>query len=327
MSIAARPLVGTLAWARRNRGRLRWYDRLTLTAHAVLFQLKQRFHTQNKSPFSLDVQSLRVPDSALCVTAGQLLASVSEPWLVNHCLRTFLWATILGKKDHRTYDEELLFVASALHDLGLTEAGAKLSPAPAECFAVEGAFAAEAFMAQRGVDHQRRELIAEAISLHLNVRVPLKQGVEAHLLQAGAALDVVGARYDELAATTRDGVVNLHPRLELKNSLAALMKQQSRARPLSRAGFLCSHGFISLIRQSAFAFLTLLCGCAPATQSSTAAEQTGPDCSFRSPTTCWTLSGQFPPVRAKPQAAPLDSVSSQTTPVLASEADSTRSVR
>ncbi len=249
----SRRSVGTLAWARRTGGRLGRYDRLTLMVQAILFRLNLRLRAKNRPPFSVEPDSLRIPDSALCVAAGELLMSVSEPWLVNHCLRTFLWATVLGKKDHRTYDEELLFVASALHDLGLTDAGAKLSTTRAECFAVEGAFAAEAFLARRGVIEKRREPIAEAISLHLNVRVPLDYGVEAHLLQAGAGLDVVGARYGEIAASTRDAVVNLHPRIDMKDALVVSMKQQSRTRPLSRAAFLCSQGFISMIRHSSFA--------------------------------------------------------------------------
>lgn len=244
--------VGSLAWARRSAGRLDGFDRLNLMAQAVLVRLNLRLRAQNKPPFFVEAESLRVPDSALCVAAGQLLTSVSEPWLVNHCLRTFLWATILGKKEHYPYDEELLFVSSALHDLGLTEAGARLTVTRAECFAVEGAFAAEAFLAQRGVMDKRRELIAEAISLHLNVRVPLKWGVEAHLLHAGAGFDVVGARYSEVAASTRDGVANLYPRIEMKENLVALMKRQSSMRPRSRAAFLCSHGFISMIRHTAF---------------------------------------------------------------------------
>jgi hypothetical protein len=244
--------VGTLAWARRTGGRLGSSDRLRLMADALLVRFNRRLRVQRKPPFWVNADSLRVPDTELCVAAGQLLASVSEAWLVNHCLRTFLWATILGRMDGRRYDEELLFVGSALHDLGLTDAGAKLSTARAECFAVEGAFAAEAFLARRGVAEERRARVAEAIALHLNVRVPLKRGVEAHLLHAGAGFDVVGARYGDVAAGTRDEVVIRHPRIEVKRDLVALMKQQSRTRPRSRAAFLCSHGFISLIRQSAF---------------------------------------------------------------------------
>jgi hypothetical protein len=71
-------------------------------------------------------------------------------------------------------------------------------------------------------------------------------------------------------------------------------------------------------------FITLLCGCAAGTQSSAAAEETGVDCSFRSPTTCWTVMGRFPPLRSKPRAAPLDRDPRQASAVLASAADTAR---
>ena len=60
--------------------------------------------------------------------------------------------------------------------------------------------------------------------------------------------------------------------------------------------------------------LALLCGCAANTRSSAAAEESDFHCSFRSPTTCWTVSGRFPAVRSKARTAP--------SAVLASAADS-----
>ncbi len=248
-----RASVGNLAWARRSGGRLSRNDQLKLMVQALLVRFNLFLRRQNKTPFSIDVDSLRIPDSALCGYTGELLASVSEPWLVNHCLRTYLWAAIVGTKERRTFDEELLFVASLLHDLGLTNAGSKLSATTAECFAVEGAFAAETFLEKHGIVESRRRLVAEAISLHLNVRVALDHGVEAHLLHEGAAMDVVGSRLDEVAEATRNQVLAQHPRFEMKSGLVASMKQQSNIRPHSRAGFLCSHGFISMIRRSPFA--------------------------------------------------------------------------
>jgi hypothetical protein len=69
-----------------------------------------------------------------------------------------------------------------------------------------------------------------------------------------------------------------------------------------------------------------LCGCAAGTPSfSAAAKATEPDCSFRSPTTCWTVSGRFPAVSSKATAEPRDSTLTQPSPVLASGADSARS--
>ena len=60
-----------------------------------------------------------------------------------------------------------------------------------------------------------------------------------------------------------------------------------------------------ILRGIGSVFMAFLCGCAASTQFSAAAEETEPDCSFRSPTTCWTVSGRFPAVRSKPAAAPL----------------------
>jgi hypothetical protein len=68
-------------------------------------------------------------------------------------------------------------------------------------------------------------------------------------------------------------------------------------------------------------FLLLVGGCATNSTSATAARETDPDCSFRSPTTCWTVSGRFPPRRVEPAAAPVEK---QPPPVLASGEDSVR---
>ena len=65
-----------------------------------------------------------------------------------------------------------------------------------------------------------------------------------------------------------------------------------------------------------------LCGCAASTASS-AAPESAPECSFRSPTTCWTVSGRFPAVQSKPAAAPLDRTPKEPS-ALAGGADSAR---
>jgi hypothetical protein len=73
--------------------------------------------------------------------------------------------------------------------------------------------------------------------------------------------------------------------------------------------------------------LALLCGCAANTRTSAAAEESDFDCSFRSPTTCWTVSGRFPAVRSKASPPPPERVPRQPSAVLASGADSTGFLR
>jgi hypothetical protein len=223
-------------------------------AQALIARFNSLRARQGGPPFDHDLDALSVPDSAACRGAVELVTEVSEPWLANHCLRTHLWAWLLGKSEGRAFDEELLFVSAILHDLGLTAGGSRLTTQAADCFAVEGAFAAEAFLERAGFgDAGRRRRSAEAIAMHLNVRVPPAAGTEAYLLHEGAALDVVGARIDEIGASTREQALTRHPRLEMKAGLAEAMKAQSRARPGSRAALLCRFGFIPMIRRAPFA--------------------------------------------------------------------------
>ncbi len=72
-------------------------------------------------------------------------------------------------------------------------------------------------------------------------------GAEAHLLAAGAACDVVGARAHELPGPARAEVVRLHPRDGMVSELTDLIGRQAEARPRSRAGLLWSLGFKRLM--------------------------------------------------------------------------------
>jgi hypothetical protein len=69
--------------------------------------------------------------------------------------------------------------------------------------------------------------------------------------------------------------------------------------------------------------IALLSGCAAAqsSQSSSTAVRPGPDCSFRSASTCWTVASRFPP--PSPSAPPKqEEIDNRSPTVLASEADS-----
>ena len=156
---------------------------------------------------------------------------------------------MLAQTRHIKFDEELFYVASALHDVGLSEK-ARCGEQCAMCFAVEGARAAEQFSDTVGWPSERRERLSEAISLHLNVRVGLAHGPEAHLLHAGASVDVIGARLKEIDLAGVHYVLDQYPRLDFNTEMAALMKDEARRKPDSRAAFLVSLGFSRMIRES-----------------------------------------------------------------------------
>lgn len=247
--------VGTWAWSQRG-GALAGTDRLRLVAQALLGQLtslprawRKQLGWTDSALARMEPHELKLPDTAFAREAHGHAAALSAPWLMNHCLRTYAWAAMLAQTGRTAVDSELLYCASVLHDLGLTAAHDGHDPS-CSCFAVEGARAAHAFAAQHGWTQERCDRLAEAISLHLNVRVGLGHGPEAHLLHEGAALDVIGARAGELPRQSRQAIESRYPRLEFATAMPATMQRQSQLRPRSRAAFLVGIGFTRMIRKT-----------------------------------------------------------------------------
>lgn len=251
-----RNTVGTREWAMAGAGALRHADRRRLMAQALLARIAALPHAVRahlglgeQAIARIDAAAIGLPDSADARRAGDLLNSLSPPWLVNHCMRTWLLGAMLAQAGRIRFDEELFFIASALHDLGLT-AQHQCDEGCAACFAVQGAREAEKFAEQAGWPVERRHRLSEAISLHLNIRVALRHGAEAHLLHEGAALDVIGARMHEFSKESLQSVLDRYPRLGFKENMAAAMKKQAAAKPDSRAAFLAGLGFVGMIRRS-----------------------------------------------------------------------------
>jgi len=236
--------VGTLAWAAQTGGQLRTADRLALLAQGIALQLRvlpaqlrAALGLGGSRPRHLDPADVHPPDTQTAREAEEHCRAVSPPYLVNHCLRTYLWGRLLAAEARLTLDHELFWVASLLHDLGLTDRY-QTAPSTAPCFAVRGAEAARKLALRTGWSRERQDALAEAITLHLNVRVGLEHGTEAHLLNASTALDVTGLRFWDLQHGTAEAVVARVPRLALKRDLWTRWKAEADAHPSCRGHFL-----------------------------------------------------------------------------------------
>jgi HD domain len=239
--------VGTWSWAARTGGRLRRRDRAELLRQGVLARLS-RIPASLSRPLAdgLSFELPNPPDSALARLAEERVRELSTPELYAHCLRTWAFATMFAARDRVRYDEELLYLACALHDLGLTPAHDRADPT-AHCFAVEGARAAHELVCAAG-DQARANVVAEAITLHLNVTVPARMGAEAQLLSKGVSLDTVGRRLHRLPRASIDRADGHWPRRDLSEQLVAATKRQAEIRPRSRSAFLVQLGFARMLR-------------------------------------------------------------------------------
>jgi hypothetical protein len=239
--------VGTWSWAARTGGRLRRRDRAELLRQGVLARLS-RIPASLSRPLAdgLSFELPNPPDSALARLAEERVRELSTPELYAHCMRTWAFATMFAARERAHYDEELLYLACVLHDLGLTRAHDGADPT-AHCFAVEGARAAHELI--RGtVGDARARVVAEAITLHLNVTVPARIGVEAYLLSKGVSLDTVGRRLHQLPRPSIDRADRNWPRGECAEQLLAATTRQAEIRPGSRSAFLVRLGFAQLLR-------------------------------------------------------------------------------
>ena len=229
--------VGTLAWARRTDGRLSGRDLAEVLAQAVRSQsalLPQRaaaaLGLRKDRLARVDVRDIAIPDTPLARSAVEA-AEVMSPPLVAHSHRTYLWGMVLAGHDGMSPDPELLYVASLLHDAGLPQA---VSRGTDRCFTLDSAEMAEGIGAPAAV--------AEAITLHLNPEVERERGPEARMLNAGAALDVVGMRRWEVHPDTIWAVHDRHPRGDFLGALHPLFRAHAAAAPRCRVHALYRFG-------------------------------------------------------------------------------------
>jgi hypothetical protein len=167
-----------------------------------------------------------VADTRLIARAIELTQANSEPFLFNHVMRSWLFATALAELDESPYDAEVLAVATLLHDIGL--ARAFVGPAR---FEVEGANAARAFAHREGVDTRRAQLIWDGVALNSTPSIGLFKEPEVALCTAGIVLDWSGQGAERLGKDQVDMVVSAFPRLQMKERFTASVCGLVEARP------------------------------------------------------------------------------------------------
>ena len=175
---------------------------------------------QPSTPFDL-------PDSAVAVAAMRLCAEVSQDFVYNHTVRSYLFARELAAVDGAgDLDEELVFLACVLHDLGVTDYANG-----DQRFEVDAADAAARFLRGNGVDEGRVQTVWNAIALHTSPGLAHRFGIIEGTAQRGIAADVVGQDRDRLRDGFADRVHAQWPRFDLAHALSRQIAQQVHDNP------------------------------------------------------------------------------------------------
>lgn len=226
--------LGSWVWAQNSGGTIDEADHVELGKRiGALFEAAAR--PAPETPLAFGISDAPVPDSALCAEATALWQDVAPGWLAGHGYRTWYFARALGELDRLVVDHELLYVACLLHDLGLTE---HAPPTPTKpCFAVTGGEAA-AVVVEPHRSRGDAELVGEAIAMHLNIDIPLSDGVLSYLVAAGTLIDVTGPRLQLMPPSLLDAVNARHPRGEFGPAVGDKLAAIGAAFPATRAGYM-----------------------------------------------------------------------------------------
>ena len=172
-----------------------------------------------------------VPDSAACRAAYEVAGDYCSPALLNHSVRSYLWAASLAALGGIVFDAELLYVSAVLHDLGLVaEFDNHTLP-----FEFAGGHVASIFAAGAGWPRQRRQRVAGVIVAHMADTVDPSQDPEGFLLERSTGFDISGRGSEDFPDQLQMAVMARCPRLNLADEFLACFRDQADRKPNSQA--------------------------------------------------------------------------------------------
>jgi hypothetical protein len=171
------------------------------------------------------------PDGPAARAALEVATAYLSPALLNHCLRSYVWAAAQGTDRGIGYDEELLYVAAMLHDLALVPEFDNYGLP----FENAGGHVAWVFGAGAGWPVERRRRAAASIVQHMGDEVDPAEHPEGHLLRLATGLDIAGRAAENWSAAFRAEVVGRIPRLSLDEEFVRAFEEQARRKPSGSA--------------------------------------------------------------------------------------------
>jgi hypothetical protein len=171
------------------------------------------------------------PQTPATTAALSVAARFYSPALLNHCVRSYAWGEMYASTHGITFDDELLYVSTLLHDIGLTDAfDSHRLP-----FEEAGGDLAWVFGVAAGWPADRAARATEIIVLHMRDAVSATADAESHILQVATAWDVAGRRPEEFPAEARAEILARHPRQAFGTEFLACFEDQAKRKPGSAA--------------------------------------------------------------------------------------------
>ena len=172
------------------------------------------------------IAGVAVPDGPLITSVMAYAQRLSEPYLFNHAMRSWLFAEAIGRVKGLDYDREVVAIGTILHDIGLTP-----GVSGASRFEVNGADAAVAFVRGQGLSDRRTQLIWDLVALNSTPSLALHKEPEVAVGTMGIGLDYGGFGMQALPADDVQRILGAFPRLKMKDRFAEACCRLVAARP------------------------------------------------------------------------------------------------
>ena len=167
-----------------------------------------------------------VPDSPLISEVVEYAQKLSEPYLFNHAMRSWLFAAEIGQLKSIDCDLEVVAVGTILHDIGLAP-----GVSGSNRFEVNGADAARSFVQERGLSNRRAQLIWDLVALNSTVSIALHKEPEVALGTMGIGLDYGGFGFELIPSADMTQILGAFPRLKMKEKFAETCGRLVAAKP------------------------------------------------------------------------------------------------
>jgi hypothetical protein len=161
------------------------------------------------------IAGVSVADNPLITAVIEYAQRLSEPYLFNHAMRSWLFAETIGRIKGLDYDHEVVAIGTILHDIGLTA-----SVSGPNRFEVNGADAAVSFIKGQGLSDRRAQLIWDLVALNSTPSLALHKEPEVAVGTMGIGLDYGGFGMQALPAGDLERILSAYPRLKMKHRFA-----------------------------------------------------------------------------------------------------------
>jgi hypothetical protein len=172
------------------------------------------------------IAGVSVPDGPLITAVIEHAQRLSEPYLFNHAIRSWLFAEVIGRIKKIDYDREVVAIGTILHDIGLTA-----SVSGPNRFEVNGADAALSFIKGKGVSDRRAQLIWDTVALNSTPSLALHKEPEVAVATMGIGLDYGGFGIEAIPTADVERILSAFPRLKMKLQFADACCRLVKSKP------------------------------------------------------------------------------------------------